>query len=458
MAQQGNIYKQLNEAPHQPAKITRIRKSAADRAYTTFCYIISTIWVIFVLFPIVWLVGSTFKDSVDVMKMPPDLFPSAPLQYTIKLDFSDVAKEQPDKLEQTIKTDLAIATWRVPDYLSAIHYGAISAEAYVDGRKVAETYLTGITYTDNRGKLWKTQRLSDNLVNKSADQALAVADFKMDLNGSLPASSATETSEYTEQVSAMFGDATKPTGKLIGVTQQPFWLGMFNNFVNAWVAPSKVIKGMTYAGYLANSAAITIATIVLQFIVSGLAAYALSRMLGRTWSRIWTIFFLATLMVPGITTLIPTFAMVGSMGLNNTLLAVILPGIPGAFSIYLFKGFFDALPSELFDASRIDGASELQTFTRIAVPMSKNVFAVIGLMTFLGSWNDFFWPFLVLQRPNVWTFPVAIYMAAGGSGTANANYSIAMASSVIAAIPTVIVFAVFSRSIQQGLVWSGLKG
>jgi multiple sugar transport system permease protein len=458
MAQQDGIYKQINRGAHQPAKVAHIRKSAADRIYTTFCYVVSTIWVIFVVFPIAWLLGSTFKDSVDVMKMPPDLLPRAPLQYTIKLDFSDVAKQQPDALEQTIKTDLALATWRVPDYLSAIHFGAINVEGYVDGKKVAETYLSGITYTDNRGKLWKTQRISDNLVKKSVDQALAVAGFKMDLNGALPETGASETSEFTAQVKDMFGDVTKPTARLVSVTQQPFLMGMFNNFVNAWVAPSKVVKGMTYAGYLANSAAITVATIALQFVVSGLAAYALSRMLSRKWSRIWTIFFLATMMVPGITTLIPTFAMVGSMGLNNTLMAVILPGIPGAFSIYLFKGFFDALPGELFDASRIDGASEFQTFSRIAVPMSKNVFAVIGLMTFLGSWNDFFWPFLVLQRPNVWTFPVAIYMAAGGSGAATANYSIAMASSVIAAIPTVFVFAIFSRSIQQGLVWSGLKG
>jgi multiple sugar transport system permease protein len=455
MATLNLLYKRIFR---KPAPVSHIRVSRADKAYSVFCYVVSTVWVLFVIFPIIWLIGSTFKDPVDVMKMPPDLLPSAPLQYTVRLDFSDVAKQQPDQLEQAVKQGLAMATWRVPDYLSAIHLGAMNAEAYVDGRKVAETYINGITYNDNRGKLWKTQRISDNLVNRQLDQALAVSNFRIDLNGSLPASSATETSDYTAQVAALFGTVTKPPGRLLGVTQQPYLLGMFSNFVNAWMAPSKVIKGMTYAGYLANSTAITMASIALQFVVSGLAAYALSRILSRRWSRIWTIFFLVTLMVPGITTLIPTFSLVGSMGLHNTLLAVILPGIPGAFSIYLFKGFFDALPSELFDASRIDGASEFQTFTRIAIPMSKNVFAVIGLMTFLGSWNDFFWPFLVLQRPDVWTFPIAIYMTAGGSGTANSAYGVAMASAVIAAVPTVLVFAVFSRSIQQGLVWSGLKG
>ena len=458
MASLNGMYKRFMKNERGAAPVTHIRMSRADKAYRTICYVVSIVWVSFVVFPIIWLVGSTFKDSVDVMKMPPDLIPRPPLYFIVRLDFSDVARQQPDKLEQTIKSDLALATWRVPDYLAAIHYGAISAEAYVDGRKVAETYLDGATYTDNRGKLWKTQRVSDNLVTRDADKALAVSNFKLDLANSLPSSGATETSEFTQQVADMFGPVTKPTSHLIGVVEQNYWLGIFNNFISAWMAPSKVVKGMTYAGYLANSLSITLAAIVLQFIFSGMSAYALSRILSRKWSQVWTIFFVVTMMVPGITTLIPLFALVGSMGLHNTLLAVILPGIPGAFSIYLFKGFFDALPSELFDAARIDGASEFQTFTRVAVPMSKNVFAVIGLMTFLGSWNDFFWPFLVLQRPNVWTFPVAIYMAAGGSGTANSAYGIAMASAVIAALPTVLVFAVFSRSIQQGLVWSGLKG
>jgi multiple sugar transport system permease protein len=91
------------------------------------------------------------------------------------------------------------------------------------------------------------------------------------------------------------------------------------------------------------------------------------------------------------------------------------------------------------------------------MPMSRNVFTVIGLLTFLFAWNDFFWPLLILRSANKWTFTLAIYFRTVGMKQAP-NVASAMATSVIAAIPTVIVFAVFSRSIQQGLVWSGLKG
>lgn len=90
--------------------------------------------------------------------------------------------------------------------------------------------------------------------------------------------------------------------------------------------------------------------------------------------------------------------------------------------------------------------------------MSRNAFTVIGLLTFLSSWNNFFWPYLILRSPKVWTFTIALYMAMGGSGAATASYTNAMASAVMASLPTVLVFAVFSRAIQQGLIWSGLKG
>ncbi|MCL5996284.1 MAG: hypothetical protein M1546_09545, partial [Chloroflexi bacterium] len=99
MATTGGIYKRIFNG-QRPAQVAHIRTSRVDRAFRIFCYSISTVWVLFVLFPIVWLVGSTFKDPVDVMKMPPDLLPRAPLQYTVRLDFSDVAGQEPGQLER----------------------------------------------------------------------------------------------------------------------------------------------------------------------------------------------------------------------------------------------------------------------------------------------------------------------------------------------------------------------
>ena len=197
--------------------------------------------------------------------------------------------------------------------------------------------------------------------------------------------------------------------------------------------------------------------ILIHWLISGGAGYALSRLLSPSLSKFMTIFFLATMMVPSATTLVPLYELVGKMGLLDTFWGVILPGIPGAFAIYLYKGFFDALPQDILDAARIDGASEFRIFARIAAPMSRNVFTVIGLLTFLASWNDFFWPLLVLRSANRWTFTLAIYFSTNSMKQA-ASLGSAMATAVIASMPTLIVFSIFSRSIQQGLVWSGLKG
>jgi len=447
----------LPEPPQRALAVTHIRMSWQDKAYRAVCYVLSILWVSFTLFPLVWLLSSTFKDSVDVMKMPPDFLPRVPSAYTIKLDFSDVAASDPGNLEQVIREDLAIAIWRVPDYLAAIHYGSITAEAYVQGKKVAEATLPSSQYSQYRGRIWVTQRLSDNLVRRDLDKALSTARFRLDMSGLGPTPAGLP-NEETARIAKLFGTEVKPSSTLISVGERRYFPAIINNFISAWNWPSRLYKGMTFAGYMRNGIIITVADILLQWIVSGLAAYALSRILTPRFSRIWTVFFLITMMVPGVATLIPSYELVGKMGLHDKLLGVIIPSIPGAFTIYLFKGFFDALPGEIFDAARIDGASEFSTFFRITVPMSRNVFTVIGLLTFLGSWNNFFWPYLILRSPKVWTFTIAIYMAMGGSGAAGAQYSNAMACAVMAALPTVLVFAIFSRSVQQGLVWSGLKG
>jgi multiple sugar transport system permease protein len=132
--------------------------------------------------------------------------------------------------------------------------------------------------------------------------------------------------------------------------------------------------------------------------------------------------------------------------------------VPNAFSIYLFKGFFDALPLEVFEAGKIDGASDVRILANIVLPISKPVFGVITMFTFIGSWNDFFWPTLVLKSEDNWTFTIKIFnlINSGTSGGA-VDYPTSLAMSLIAAIPTILVFAFFQKQLQKGMVWSGLK-
>ncbi len=441
-------------AQKQSGQLTEPR---SDRMLRFACYVVSLIWVGFTLFPIYWLLTSTFKDPVDVMKMPPDMLPRLPSTYTVQLDFTEVAKENPASLEQVIREDMALAAWRVPDLMPRIHLGKVAVEGFVDGRKVADAAMPLYQYEQYRGHLWVTQRLSDRLVLRELDLAHFPTGLEIALDGALKPRPVGDATEFSDKVADLFGSEIGVTSRLLRVAERRDPWSLVNNYVTAWQTPGRRYPGLTIGQYFSNSVKITGTEIVLQWVLSGLSAYALSRLLTPGWARMWTIFFLVTMMVPSVTTLIPTYEMVGKMGMQDTLWGVILPSIPNPFSIYLFKGFFDALPQELFDAARIDGASEFRIFSRITMPMSKNVFTVIGLLTFLSSWNAFFWPLLVLRSPINHTFNVAIYFSMA-SARQDGSLGSAMATAVIAALPTVIVFAIFSRSIQQGLVWSGLKG
>lgn len=435
----------------------RLRETRGDRIFRAICYLISFFWCGFTVFPIYWLFTSTFKDAVDINKMPPLFFPSLPAAYTVRVDYTELAASDPQALDLAIREDLALVVWRIPDLLPTIHLGKITAEAWIGERKVAEASLPRYQYAYYRS-LWPTQRLSDNLVRKEIARVHFVTNLQMDLDGSLaPRKLGKEATEAANKIIAQFGEKIQPKGRVVAVGERVNLALLINSYVIAWREPGTRYPNLSIANYFANGLTITGALILAHWLISGSAGFALSRLLSPRASRVMTLFFLATMMVPSVTTLVPLYELVGKMGIQDTFWGVILPGIPGAFAIYLYKGFFDALPQDILDAARIDGASEYRTFAAVAVPMSRNVFTVIGLLTFLWAWNDFFWPLLILRSANKHTFTLALYFGMTGMRMAP-NLASAMAMAVIAAIPTVLVFAIFSKSIQQGLVWSGLKG
>jgi ABC-type glycerol-3-phosphate transport system permease component len=434
-----------------------LRETRGDKIFRAICYVISFIWCGFTIFPVYWLFTSTFKDAVDINKMPPLFFPSLPAAYTVRLDYTELSASDPQALDLAIREDLALVLWRVPDLLPTVHLGKISAEAWIGDRKVAEASLPKFQYSYYRS-LWPTQRLSDNLVRKEIDRAHFITDLKIDMSGALkPLKLGDTATESAVKVATQFEAKIQPKGRVVAVGERVNLLMLINSYVVAWREPSTRYPNLSVANYFLNGLTITSALILCHWLISGSAGYALSRLLTPRLAKIVTLFFLATMMVPSITTLVPLYELIGKMGLHDSFWGVILPGIPGAFAIYLYKGFFDALPQDILDAARIDGASEYRTFAQIAMPMSRNVFTVIGLLTFLWAWNDFFWPLLILRSANKHTFTLALYFGTAGMRQAP-NLASAMALAVIAAIPTVIVFALFSKSIQQGLVWSGLKG
>ncbi len=142
------------------------------------------------------------------------------------------------------------------------------------------------------------------------------------------------------------------------------------------------------------------------------------------------------------------------VGWLNSYHALILPGLSRAFGVFLMRQFFLALPRDLQDAAKIDGAGPFMTFTRVALPLVKPALAALGIFTFLRSWNEFTWPLIAISSNEMMTLPVAL---ARLLGSYRVEYGIVMAGATVSALPLIIVFFLAQRQIIQGVALTGMK-
>ncbi len=201
-----------------------------------------------------------------------------------------------------------------------------------------------------------------------------------------------------------------------------------------------------------NSLFSALAFTVAHLAVCALAAYPLARMKfkGR---EVWFWVILSSMMVPGIVTLIPSYAMMLNLNWINTYHALIWPGVAGAFGVFLLKQFFSGLPGELEEAARIDGANSLQIFWKIILPLSVPALVSLGVFAFMGSWNNYVWPLFVTSG-DMQTLPVGI---ASFSTRYTTEYGKLMAGTALAAIPPLIAYLIAQGYLEQGIAVTGMK-
>ena len=167
-------------------------------------------------------------------------------------------------------------------------------------------------------------------------------------------------------------------------------------------------------------------------------------------------FILALLMIPGILTLVPTYVVIRDLHLLDTNWALILPWISGGqvFAIFILRTFYAAMPKDLFEAARLDGAGELSIFARIAVPLSKSILGVVAIFNILGTWNDFLWPLVTITNQDMYPLVLGLYRFQSQYYTV---WGPLMAGYVIGTIPLIILFAFTSSLFVQGLAAGGIK-
>lgn len=166
-------------------------------------------------------------------------------------------------------------------------------------------------------------------------------------------------------------------------------------------------------------------------------------------------FLVGTMMVPSQLGLIPSYMIISSLGWLDSLKAVIIPGIANAFGIFWMRQYIaSSIPNELLEAGRIDGCSNFRLYWNITVPAVRPGFATLGIITFMGSWNDFLWPLVVLKDRSVHTIQIALKNL---SGAYYQDYSMILAGTVLATLPILLIFLLFSKQFISGLTEGAVK-
>ncbi|GGU17187.1 carbohydrate ABC transporter permease [Streptomyces daghestanicus] len=203
-----------------------------------------------------------------------------------------------------------------------------------------------------------------------------------------------------------------------------------------------------------NSFLIAALVTVITVAVSTLAAYGFSRGTFRGRRALLAV-TVAAIMVPPQLLVVPLFRQMLLFDLVDTYAAVILPQVVAPMMVFILKRFFDGVPRELEEAARIDGASEFRVFRSVVLPLSRPIVAAVSIFVFIGAWNNFMWPFIVTNDPDLMTLPVGLATVKDAYGI---QYAQAMASALLAALPLIVVFLVFQRRIVDSVATTGLGG
>jgi multiple sugar transport system permease protein len=216
----------------------------------------------------------------------------------------------------------------------------------------------------------------------------------------------------------------------------------------------RVLTTTQFPRWFLNSFVIAAVTTGSVAFFDSLTGYTLAKLRfpGR---QVIFIIILSTLMIPTEMLVIPWYTMSVRLGWIDTYWGIMFPGLTSAFGVFLMRQFMTGVPDELLDAARIDGLSEFGLFMRIALPLVRPALAALCIFTFLGNWNAFIWPLIVIQTPAMRTLPVGIALFSGEAGSA---WHLIMAASSLAVLPVLAVFIILQRQIIEGVVLTGLRG
>ena len=466
------------------------RKTAKTRLFLALVYAVLALGAITMVYPFSVMIASSFSSSYDYQRhspfvralfdrddrfmrsiamrfktFPRDVYPDAPASWT---SWAQVARDKQGIAEFAAR-ELAGTeeSWderaeRAQKFLASL--AVADPHALIcdyDARDVPSFVKSKYRTIENLNADWPVRHRSFFEISFSAES-------KMDPSRDIPGDNKYKTflalkSWYVERaieqgdyISRTMPYPLEPNAESIrNAIAVQFLRHGWRDFVKSAFANYSLVGDYLFlrGRAFANTILLVLLSILASLTVNPLAAYALSRFRLKATEKI-ILFLLATMAFPAAVTAIPGFLLIRDLGLLNTFAALILPGVASGMSIFILKGFFDALPRELYEAAAIDGASEWTVFLRITLPMTTPILAVNALNTFIHAYSSWEWAFLVCQKETHWTLAVWMYQM---SQTFAHQPWCVMAGFVLVSIPTALVFLLCQKVLLRGIVIPSMK-
>ncbi len=216
----------------------------------------------------------------------------------------------------------------------------------------------------------------------------------------------------------------------------------------------RVIGELQFGRFFFNSLYIAVTVTMAVLFTSSIVGYVFEKFQFKYRNTIF-LALLSTMMVPGAVTMIPLYLLLGKVGLVNSHLAIILPALGSVFGIFLMRQTMQSIPNEFIEAGRIDGASEFAIFWKLILPQTKATLSALAIFTFMGQWNSFLWPLIVISSQDQYTLPLGLRMFQGQYWS---DMGLVMTGATISVIPILIVFLSMQKTFVRGVTLTGLKG
>jgi len=215
-----------------------------------------------------------------------------------------------------------------------------------------------------------------------------------------------------------------------------------------------IVEKANFLGAFRNSVLVAVPTVLSVILTSSAAGYCFAKYNFRGKELLFTL-FLSTMMIPFAAVVIPLFLTMRDLSMIDTLQGLITTGLCSTFGIFLMRQTIESIPNDYIDAARVDGAGEAWILFRVIMPLSKPAIATLAVLTFLGSWDSYMWPSVLIRSTENQTLPMFL---SGLRSMFFERYGVWSAGSMLTVIPTMILFILFARSFVKGLALGGLKG